>query len=52
MNEEEVRRRLGEPKDVRAESGAVLWYYGRPGQRPWVKFLDDRVVAWDEPGTD
>jgi hypothetical protein len=49
MNEEEVRRLLGQPKSTRVEDAAVRWYYGRSGQRPWVEFLDNRVLAWDEP---
>jgi hypothetical protein len=52
MDEAAVRRLLGEPNNVRGEDGADLWYYGRSGQRPWVKFLDNRVLAWDEPESD
>jgi hypothetical protein len=49
MDEEEVRHLLGQPNGIRVEDAAVRWYYGRSGQRPWVEFLDNRVLDWEEP---
>jgi hypothetical protein len=49
MKEEEVRDLLGEPKNIRFEFGAVRWYYGPSGLRPYVILSKNKVAFWEEP---
>jgi hypothetical protein len=53
MTEEEVRKLLGEPKNIRFEGMLSLyhWYYGPSGVGPSVDFRgqDKTVLIWSEP---
>lgn len=48
MKMDEVRALLGEPEQV--DGGYVtVWYWDYPGG-PNVRFVDDRLDGWSEPG--